>query len=163
MSWPFLYSLQQHINPKGVVALLTLSARYKVALFSWWPQWSLFAESEFIYAPSEPRYAPSEPTMPQVNLKKLCPKWARIYARCEPLAHMELYIYIYIHYCHLLESFKTGPSPQVRSHVRRSLPGWSRGAVPTRQGAKLVDLGVFWSHGRSPSHHGCFNMFQYLI
>ena len=49
---------------------------------------SIYVPSESSYAPSERTYAPSEPIMPQVSLKKLCPKWARIYAQSEPLAEI---------------------------------------------------------------------------
>ena len=65
--------MQQDKNPKGVVALLTLSASNYIGIVHSDP---IYAQIEPIYAPSEPIYAPSEPN--------LCPKWtSKIYAQSE--------------------------------------------------------------------------------
>ena len=65
MSWLFLHYVQQHINPKGVVALLTLSASNYIGIVHSDPVYTqsepIYAPSEPIYPPSEPIYAPSEP------------------------------------------------------------------------------------------------------
>ena len=67
MSWLLLHKVKQDKNPKGVVALLTLSASNYIGI----------VHSDPIYAQIEPIYAPSEPQKitPKVS-SNLCPKWA---------------------------------------------------------------------------------------